>query len=451
VRLLKAVNHKENGLVEDKLRFFKSPIKPQILSKKNQVVINENTTQNSETKLLAELDQLRRRVENLESENADLEMLVETITEHSDLVEDELGKKNELIRQIFGRYLTKEVVAQLLETPAGLTLGGKRARITILTSDLRGFTAISERLPAEEVIEVLNYYLALMTDVITEYEGTIDEFMGDGILVFFGAPNSREDDATRAIACAVSMQLAMKKVNEHLIQLDLPLLEMGIGINTGEVVVGNIGSEKRTKYGVVGNQVNLTYRIESYTTGGQIYISQSTLQEVGDIICVNSEKTVQPKGVQAPINIYEVGGIKGQYNLMLPKEEETFFSLKEPILLKYAFLEGKHLGENIFEAYVLELSHRGAKLYSECRRKGDLPIELTNIKLDLIGQFLLENPISPQELSQLNHDLLHEFSDELKGDIYAKVISVIPDQKTFTIRFTNCPPEVKVFLEGFLN
>jgi adenylate cyclase len=413
-------------------------------------VINQNQ-ETGEAQLLAELEQLRRRVENLESENADLEMLVETITEHSDLVEDELGKKNELIRHIFGRYLTKEVVAQLLETPSGLTLGGKRQRITILTSDLRGFTAISERLPAEEVIEVLNYYLGLMTDVITEYEGTIDEFMGDGILVFFGAPNSREDDATRAIACAVSMQLAMKEVNEHLVKLDLPLLEMGIGINTGEVVVGNIGSEKRTKYGVVGNQVNLTYRIESYTTGGQIYISESTLQEVGDIVCINSEKRVQPKGVQNTINIYEVGGIKGQYNLFLPQEEEVFFPINRPILLQYAFLEGKHLGENTFEACLIELSHRGAKIYSECRRKDDLPIELTNIKLDLIGQFLSENTLITQEINPINRELIQEFSEELKGDIYAKVISVIPDQKIFTIRFTNCPSEIKIFLERMIS
>ncbi|OUL20942.1 adenylate/guanylate cyclase domain-containing protein [Nostoc sp. 106C] len=201
------------------------------------------------------------------------------------------------IRKTFGRYLTNEVVANLLENPDGLKLGGERRKITILTSDLRGFTAISERLPAEEVIKIINLYLGYMADAIAQYQGTIDEFMGDGILVLFGAPTAREDDAIRAIACAVAMQLAMEPVNETMQQLGLPLLEMGIGINSGEVVVGNIGSEKRSKYGIVGGQVNLTYRIESYSLGGQILISESTFKEVGSLLRIDEQKTVQPKGV----------------------------------------------------------------------------------------------------------------------------------------------------------
>ena len=171
------------------------------------------------------------------------------------------------IRKTFGRYLTNEVVANLLENPTGLTMGGERRKITMLTSDIRGFTATAERLPPEEVIKILNFYFGHMADVITKYQGTIDEFMGDGILVLFGAPTHREDDAQRSIACALEMQLAMIPVNQQMTQWGYAPLLMGIGINTGEVVVGNIGSEKRTKYGIVGNHVNLTYRIESYTTG----------------------------------------------------------------------------------------------------------------------------------------------------------------------------------------
>src|SRR4028119_805909 len=146
--------------------------------------------------------------------------------------------------------------------------------------------------------------------------------MGDGILVLFGAPTLREDDATRAVACAVAMQLAMVTVNNKMKEWGLPKLEMGIGINTGEVVVGNIGSDKRTKYGVVGSQVNLTYRIESYTVGGQILISESTLNEVASIVKIDGQKEIKPKGVQQPITIYEIGGIGGGYNLFLSREEE---------------------------------------------------------------------------------------------------------------------------------
>ncbi|MEO1559411.1 MAG: adenylate/guanylate cyclase domain-containing protein, partial [Cyanobacteria bacterium J06632_19] len=251
------------------------------------------------------------------------------------------------IRKTFGRYLNDEVVANLLESPEGLKLGGQRRNITIFTSDLRGFTATSERLPAEEVIKIINLYLGYMADVITEYQGTIDEFMGDGILVLFGAPTAREDDATRAIACAVAMQQAMEPVNQKMKEMGLPKLEMGIGINTGEVVVGNIGSEKRTKYGVVGKQVNLTYRIESYTVGGQIFISESTLKAAEPIVKIIGEREVKPKGVQQPITIYEVGGIAGDYNLYLKQEEEVFFSLSQPIMFEYAVLDGKDISNTL--------------------------------------------------------------------------------------------------------
>jgi adenylate cyclase len=165
------------------------------------------------------------------------------------------------MRQTFGRYLTDEVVANLLETPEGLQLGGEKRKVTILMSDLRGFSALSERVSPEIAVSVINFYLEVMTEVISQYHGTINELMGDGMLVMFGAPISREDDSQRAIACALAMQLAMDRVNQHNQQLNLPPLEMGIGINTGEVLVGNIGSQKRAKYTVMGSPVNLASRL----------------------------------------------------------------------------------------------------------------------------------------------------------------------------------------------
>jgi adenylate cyclase len=231
----------------------------------------------------------------------------------------DLEQRNQLIRQVFGRYLSNDVVANLLETPEGLKLGGDRRQVTILTSDLRGFTPLSERLQPEEVITILNLYLEHMAEVINKYQGTIDEFMGDGILVLFGAPAVRADDALRAVACACEMQLMMGAVNERMQALGLPHLEMGIGIHTGDVVVGNIGSEKRTKYGIVGSPVNLTYRIESYTRGGQILISEAALKTAGASVKISSQAEVQLKGIQQPITIHEVYGVSGTYNLYLPK------------------------------------------------------------------------------------------------------------------------------------
>jgi len=327
------------------------------------------------------------------------------------------------IRNIFGRYLSTEIVSNLLERPEGLKLGGERRKITILTSDLRGFTALSERLQPEEVVKILNFYLSSMADVITIYQGTIDEFMGDGILVLFGAPTWREDDAQRAIACAVAMQLAMQKVNEQLKQWDLSALDMGIGINTGEVVVGNIGSVKRTKYGVVGNQVNLTYRIESYTTGGQILISEMTLNQSGrDLIKIENQKLVQPKGVKNPITIYEVCGIAGKYNLFVSKEEEHFYPIPTPILLQYFILEGKHISDSILMGSLVELSEKSGLIVTEAN-----------------------NDIIPGALANLKINMKLE-SDQWSDDIYAKVLEKSAEPGSFYVGFTAKPPDVEKYL-----
>jgi len=338
----------------------------------------------------------------------------------------QLKQKNELIRQVFGRYLTDEVVSNLLETPEGLKLGGERREITILTSDLRGFTATSERLSPEEVVTILNIYLESMAEIITQHQGTIDEFMGDGILVLFGAPNAREDDAIRAVACAVAMQLAMESVNEKMRERGLPVLEMGIGINTGEVVVGNIGSEKRSKYGVVGSQVNLTFRIESYTTGGQILISEQTFQEAQQLLTINNHKQVQPKGIDHPITIYDVGGIGGEYNLFLAQEEEVLKPLPEKIPLQYTVVEDKQVGSTSFLGSLTELSAKVALVSCEQIDGKALLKPSSNIKLNLLTQ---------------NSDMA------ISGDIYAKVSEKIAQPGSFYISFTSQPPAVRARLE----
>lgn len=325
------------------------------------------------------------------------------------------------IRKTFGRYLTDNVVSTLLEDPEGLKMGGQRRRIAILTSDLRGFTAISESITAEKVVVILNLYLGEMAEVITRYGGTIDEFMGDGILVLFGAPIAQSDASQRAIACAVAMQLAMESVNEKMKRQGFPELEMGIGINTGEVVVGNIGSEKRTKYGVVGSNVNLTYRVESYTVGGEILVTEPTLQEAGSEVKVLGQREVMPKGVKQPISIYSIGGIGSQYQLFLPEPvEEIFFELPQPLSVQYTPLDGKHVSKTAFAGTLVKLTEKCAEIRP--LREGDpLPAPLTNLKLNLL----------------VNGD-----RSALSEDFYAKVM---PDPSTpnlFRLRMTNTPSQV---------
>ncbi|RMG08757.1 MAG: adenylate/guanylate cyclase domain-containing protein [Cyanobacteria bacterium J055] len=325
------------------------------------------------------------------------------------------------IRKTFSRYLTDEVVATLLETPEGLEMGGEKRTITILTSDLCGFTSTAERKDAKEVVSILNIYLDAMANVITAYQGTIDEFMGDGILVLFGAPVPRPDDPERAVACAVAMQLAMTEVNRKMKEFDLEL-EMGIGINTGEVVVGNIGSLKRTKYGVVGREVNLTYRIESYTEGGQILISESTLEFVKDIVKIDDEQKVSPKGVKKPITIYSIAGIGGKHDLFLKKEEDILVALPEAIAVKFAILDGKHVSDTLFDGEVVELGHHSA----------------------LVRSLALVSPLSNLRFAIVDP----KYNGNSDGEFYGKVRKKSARNETeFYIGLTSSLPEVEVFLK----
>ena len=257
---------------------------------------------------------------------------------------EQVELRNKFIRETFGKYLTDEVVSTVLESPTGLQTGGEKRKITMMMTDLRGFTSLSERLPPERVVGLLNRYLSTMVSVIKQYQGTIDEFIGDAIFVLFGAPVWQEDDAERAVACAVAMQIAMSSINEQNQKEDLPELEMGIGIHTGQVVVGNIGSAERMKYGVVGSQVNLTSRIQSCTVGGQILVSETTRQEAGRTLKIGQQIEVKAKGVEHPITLSEVLGIGGKYKLHLTETSESLSRPSEEIPLRYEVVELSQVG-----------------------------------------------------------------------------------------------------------
>lgn len=222
---------------------------------------------------------------------------------------DDVERRNRFIRDVFGRYLTDEVAETLLESPEALKMGGERREVSILLADLRGFTTFAAKRDPQDVMRVVNNFLSKMTEVIIDHGGTIDEFIGDAILALFGAPRPLEDHAQRAVACAAAMQQAMSEVNRENVANGLPEVAIGIGINTGDVVVGNIGSEKRAKYGVVGHNVNMAARIEAYTAGGQTLISENTRNACGAALQVNEEIRVLPKGFDEEISIFDVAGL----------------------------------------------------------------------------------------------------------------------------------------------
>jgi PAS domain S-box-containing protein len=333
---------------------------------------------------------------------------------------EQVEVRNRFIRETLGRYLTDEVVDAVLESPTGLQVGGEKRKITMLMTDLRGFTSLSERLAPERVVAMLNRYLSTMVSVVKKYNGTIDDFIGDAIFVLFGAPVWKEDDAERAVACAIAMQLAMESINEQNELEDLPEIEMGIGVHTGQVIVGNIGSPERMKYDVIGSQVNLTSRIQSCTTGGQILISETTRQEVGRILKIGRQMEVKAKGVEHPVTLFEALGVGGSHKLLLSNATEELVLLNSGIPLRYEIVEASQLGHEAYKGMLTKLSRKAAEATLEH------PVaNLTNIKL---------------HLTQDGRDI--------PGALYAKVIDVVPGgSNAFSIRFTSVSPEVDRFLQ----
>jgi class 3 adenylate cyclase len=224
----------------------------------------------------------------------------------------EVEVRNQLIAEVFGRYSSDAIASQLLESPEALKMGGETRKVTILFADICGFTPLCTGLDPQRVVRLLNIHLSAMTDVIMSHGGTIDEFLGDAILVIFGAPILAEDDAQRALACAIAMQHAMEGVNKQLSDEDLPTLQMGIAVHTGEVVAGNIGSHRRAKYGIVGSAVNLVTRIEEFTAGGQILCSEDTLREVGDLVDFDERVEIPGKGGTESVQVVSLRQLRDQ-------------------------------------------------------------------------------------------------------------------------------------------
>ena len=285
-----------------------------------------------------------------------------------------LEARNRFIKKTFGRYLSDEVVSQLLDSPEGLRLGGESRVVTILMADLRGFTSTCDGLAAVDVMRMLNAYLGAMARVITEHQGMVDEFIGDAILAIFGAPLSRDNDAWRAARCALAMQREMQHINAALAKDGLPRLEMGVALHTGEVVVGNIGSDVRAKYGVVGSNVNLTSRIESMTTGGQILMSDATRQAVGEVAQVGQRLHFRPKGFVRDTVAWDLLGLAGEDNAdpvdNADKAEprDAWATLKPPLALRFWCIEDKaeapsaHLGQLLGVSAVQGLLHTALAL-----------------------------------------------------------------------------------------
>ena len=334
-------------------------------------------------------------------------------------------RQRDFIRNAFGRYVSPEVAKTLLESPEGLRLGGHTREVTVLMSDLRGYTRFAEQGDPARVMEVLNDYLARMADIVIAHGGTINEFIGDAIFAVFGAPLDHPDHAERAAAAALAMQGAMDGLNLANAGRGWPRFEMGIGVNTGDAVVGNIGSEQRAKYAVVGAAVNLAARVEGCTVGGQIFVTASTLARIRDLAEVAEPVSVELKGIREPVALYELRGIGGRFAQRLTDADAAADPHVDVTLPLHGWVvDGKRLAGE-FSGAVRRLGRRSL----DARLDADLP-PLTNVKLRL------RHPEHGQE----------------SGDLYGKVVGVVPeaDGRQTTIRLTSVDAADQKLIEMIL-
>lgn len=299
----------------------------------------------------------------------------------------EEARERNVMEDALGKFVHSQYVSTLMVDPTALQPGGVQRTVTVLMSDLRGFTGLAERYAPGEFVELLNAYLGRMADVVSRHGGSVNEFIGDAVLALFGAREGDLHDPLRAVACAADMQQELARFNdEHPEHVDL---QMGVGLATGEVVVGNIGSERRLKFGVVGEAVNLASRVESFTVGGEVLLAQETFELVQGSVEVQGPQKVIVKGRSAPLKMWSLQSLGPPYDLIVPKAaaEGGVFTVD---LRAFVFkVTGNHVARVALEASMTGLSADKADLVFEA----DTARLFDNIKLriDVPGEEPLDD------------------------------------------------------------
>ena len=225
---------------------------------------------------------------------------VENARAHERLAREEVARAN------YSRFLPEYVVKQMLDNPESFKLGGVNQSITVLFADIRGFTRLSEHAPPEKIVSLLNRYFSAMTDIIFAHGGTLDKYLGDGLMALFGAPTTTPEDASNALNAAVAMQRRIIGINQELREEGLGEIGVGIGLHTGEVTVGYIGSERRSEYTAIGDAVNTAARLESNARGGEILISEATSKAAGSRYKLKARDPITVKNREQPVPLFEV-------------------------------------------------------------------------------------------------------------------------------------------------
>jgi len=223
------------------------------------------------------------------------------------------GREKRQVKKLFGQYVSRDVFKQLIADPSSAKLGGHRREMTVLFSDIRGFTAITERGAPEEIVGMLNEYFSRMVEIVFRHHGTLDKFVGDMVMALFGAPLDDPDHAEHAVEAALEMQDALFELNDRWQAQGRAMFDIGIGINTGPMIAGNLGSEAIMSYTVIGDAVNLGARLESLNKdyGTRIIISETTRAGLGGRYLLRPLGEVVVKGKTQPVAIFELAGRVG--------------------------------------------------------------------------------------------------------------------------------------------
>lgn len=324
----------------------------------------------------------------------------------------------------------RQQINNAIDTAMNSDQASDSRQVTILLSDLRGFTSVAEQYTALEMVEVLNRYFASMSEIIIRYGGTIDKFMGDAIMALFGAPIERDDDIEAALACAIEMQIAMHDINQANSSHGIAPLYMGIGINTGEVVAGRLGSALHSEYTVIGDQVNLASRIEAHSLRGQILLSENTYQHASDYIEVGDINEVMVKGKKGAVCMYELLSTCRPEFLVAPQREirnSPRIAVDMPVV--FQVLEGKQVLAQKHHGRIIDISY---------------------------GGMYIQSPVCLEPFCNIKIAVAISLMSEELTDIYAKALRVSMVKDSYECRFeftfldSKAQQIIKEFIDGIV-
>lgn len=227
-------------------------------------------------------------------------------------------KKKEILKGVFNRYVNPHVADEIMREPEKVRLGGQRSEVTVFFADIRGFTALSKKTSPEDVVELLNRYFTLLTEVIFAFEGTVDKFIGDAVMSVFGSPVKMERHLEQGVKAAFAIKTAVEKINRMREKRGAVALNIGIGLDSGVVIAGNMGSVSRMEYTAVGDAVNMASRLSDLAKGGQVLVPNALYEKIKDNVDGERLAEVDIKGVGRSVTLYNIVDLRGAW-----KEESS--------------------------------------------------------------------------------------------------------------------------------